>query len=374
MGLRKTILRVFFSFLLASHAAAAGDAVPVMVTFSDYSVIAGDVRVIGSRPLTLVPDGEDRQRMFQLADIVTIEHVVEKASMERPWTFKEAGKPEKIYLEGEYPLINFKTRLTLINGSVISGHVISVVLAFKSDAGQQKLFLQRQIKGTKEEKLSDVVYVTSIRMTANAVTEGKSISGLVEGFGNVVSVTALDNERGLVLFAKVTPDNRFDFGTVLPGSYDLCILTDTHALTGHSDSVPSDKIGEPLQDGDLAAINKKFPLADDFFKDRWILRLRGNRTFAKALIYKRRADYYEAERWTPGGFLWHLEVWSWHLADPDWKVDRRYILIRHKQKGGEQNRKLMVGKMLDSVKTGSVLQIQAGEGKDEAWQFIRDLK
>ncbi len=360
--------------LLALQATAAGEATPAMITFSDDSVVAGDVRVIGSRPLTFVPDGEDRQRMFQLGDLAALEQVVEKASMERPWTFKEAGKPEKVFLAGEYPLINFKTRLTLINGSVISGHVISVVLAFKSDAGQQKLFLQRQIKGTKEQKLSDVVYVTSIRMTANAVTEGKSISGTVEGFGKVVSVTALDNERGLVLFAKVTPNNRFDFGKVLPGSYDLCILTDTHALTGHSDSVPNDKTGEPLQEVDLAAINKKFPLADDFFNERWILRLRGNRMFAKALVYARRADYYEAERWTPGGFLWHLEVWSWHLADPDWKIDRRYILIRHKQKGDEQNRKLIAGKMLDAVKPGSVLQIQACEGKDEAWQFIRDLK
>lgn len=103
------------------------------------------------------------------------------------------------------------------------------------------------------------------------------------------------------------------------------------------------------------------------------MRLAGDRAFAKALVYKRRADYYEAERWTPGGFLWHLEVWSWHLADPDWKVDRRFILIRHKQKGGEQNRKLMTGKLLDAVEPGSVLQIKADEGNDATWHFIRDL-
>lgn len=360
-------------FFAASFARAAGEPSPVVVTFSDGSAAAGEARVIGPRPLTLVPLGENRQRMFQLCDLVTLEQEVEKASMERPWTFKEAGKPEKVYLEGEYPLINFRTRLTLVNGTVVTGHVISAALAFTSDAGQQKLFLQRQIKGAKGEKLPDVAYVSSVRMTASAIADGKPISGSVEGFGSVESVTALDNGRGHVLFAKTTRDNRFDFGTVLPGSYDLCVLTDTHVLCGHSDAAPREAAGDPLQEGDLAAINIKFPLADDFFNDRWILRLRGNRAFAKALVYKRRADYYEAERWTPGGFLWHLEVWTWHLADPDWKIDRRHILVRHKQKGGERNRKLMTGKPLDAVTPGSALRIRADEGENAAWHFIRDL-
>lgn len=362
-----------FGFLLALQAYGAGEAVPTVVTFSDDTVASGDIRMVGPRPLTLVPLGEDRQRMFTLGDLVTLEQEVEKAGMERPWTFKEAGRPEKVFLDGEYPLINFRTRITLVNGSVVTGHMVSAVLALTSDSGQQKLFLQRQIKGTKEEKLADVTYVSSIRMTANAISGGLPIRGIVEGFGTVESVTAMDNGRGHVLFANVTKDNRFDFGIVLPGCYDLCVLTDTHALAGLSDAGPGEAAGDSLQEGDLAAINEKFPLADDFFNDRWILRLRGNRAFAKALVYKRRADYYESQRWTPGGFLWHLEVWSWHLAAPDWKVDRRYLLIRHKQKGGEQNRKLMTGKMLDAVVPGSVLHVRPDEKNNEAWHFIRDL-
>lgn len=346
---------------------------PVIVTFSDGSVTAGEARVIGSRPLTLVPIGEDRQRMFQLSDLALLEQTVEKAGMEHPWTFKEAGKPEKVYLDGEYPLVNLRTTVTLINGSVVTGHVISAALSLKSGDGQQKLFLQRQLKGTRSEKLEDLVYLRTIRLTANAIEGGKTICGDVEGFGQVISVTALDNERGHILFARTAAGNRFDFGTVLPGSYDLCVLTDTHALTGHSDAVPRETAGEPLQEGDLAAINKKFPLADDFFNDRWILRLSGNRACAKALIYKRRADYYEAERWTPGGFLWHLEVWDWHLADTEWKVDRRHLLIRHKQKGGEHNRILMTGRLLDAVVPGSELHIHANGDSNASWRVIRNL-
>jgi len=347
---------------------------PVVVTYSDDSVTAGEARVIGPRPLTLVPLGENRPRLLQLSDMVTLEQEIEKASMERPWTFKESGQPEKVYLEGEYPLINFKTRITQANGSVITGHLISAAISLKSGKGQQKLFLQRQIKGTKSEKLEDLVYIRSIRMTATMIEGGKNIRGDIKGFGKIISVTALDNERGNVLFARTTQDgNRFDFGIVLPGSYDLCVLTDTHALTGLSGAVPRDAAAPPLQESDLAAINKKFPLADDFFNDRCILRLSGNRAFAKALIYKRRADYHDAERWTPGGFLWHLEIWSWHIADTEWKVDRRFILIRHKQKGGEQNRILMTGNMLEAVTPGSELHIQSNGDNDATWRVIRNL-
>lgn len=362
-----------FTAVCVHAATGTGTAAPAQVTLSDGTLLSGELRVIGARPLTLVPIGEDRQRLFLLSDMVSIEQEIEKAGMERPWVFKESGKAEKVYSDGEYPLLNFQTRITLVNGNVVTGHVISVVLTLKTDEGQRKLFLQRQIKGTLEQKIADVSYVRSVRLTSGAIEGGGVLCGSVEGFGRVESVTALDNGREQILFAKVTKDNRFDFGTVLPGRYDLCVLTDTHALTGHSDVTPTEKTGAALQEGDLAAINAKFPLADDFFNDRWILQLRGHRGFAKTLIYKRRSDYYEAERWTPGGFLWHLEIWSWHFADPDWKVDRRNILIRHKQKGGEQNRKLMTGASLGAVAPGQTLRIQAKGGNENEWHVIRDL-
>lgn len=364
-----------FSLLFARCVCAATESAPAVVTLSDGTVLSGDLSLIGARPLTLVPVGEDRQRTVLFRDILSIEHAPENSSMERPWVFKESGKAEKVYLDGQYPLINFLTRISLVSGSTVTGHVISAAMTFKSEGNKTKLFLQRQIKGTVEQTLADIVYVSTVRMTANALAGGGPISGSVEGFGKVESVSALDNERGQVIFARVTKDNRFDFGTVLPGSYDLCVLTDTHVLAGHSDATPREAAaGGTLQDGDLDAINKKFPLADDFFNDRWILRLRGNRSFTKALVYQRRDKFYEAERWTPGGFLWHLEVWGWHLADPDWKLDRHYILIRHKQKGGEQSRKLMTGPALDAVKPGSVCALRSNSGTHEEWTFIRDLK
>ena len=146
---------------MAHDACANGRSVPVIATFSDDTLVEGEARVIGSRPLTLVLLGENRQRMFTLADLADVEQIVEQASMERPWTFKEAGRPEKVYLEGEYPLVNFLTRLTLVNGSVVTGHVISAALELRGPTGKKKIFLQRQIKGTKPRR--STIWSTSVR-------------------------------------------------------------------------------------------------------------------------------------------------------------------------------------------------------------------
>ena len=258
---------------------------------------------------------------------------------------------------------------------MVTGHVISAAFQMKSDEGKRKLFLKRQIKGEKSEKMADLVYLEQLRFPDARTEQGGKIAGRIAGWGTVQEVSALDIRREQVLFATVRPDGSFDFGTLLPGAYDLCVLTDSHVLCGLSDASPQSP-GDPLTPEDLPAINTRFPLADDFFNDRWILRLAGSRNYAKALVYKRRSDYYEAARWTPGGFLWHLEIWSWHLAETEWKLDKRFILIRHKQKGGEKNRTLILVPALNGVSAGTVLppitRPASGESH-ETWSALRDL-
>jgi hypothetical protein len=339
-------LSALFSCLLAGSVLAAEEPVTAAVRYSDGSIVSGQLSIIGSRPLTLVPLGERRQRFFALKDLLAIDQDIENADMAKPWTFKESGKPDKVFLEGEYPLMNFLTRVSLVTGQVVTGHVISAAFTLKTDDAKSKVFLQRQIKGEKTQKLADVVYVSTIRFPAAVAADGKPIRGQVSGYGTVQEVTAFDAAREQVVFAKVGKDGSFDFGSLLPGAYDLCVLTDTHVLLGFS--------GAPLTN-DLAAVQKVFPLADDFFKDRWVLGLAGTHAYAKALVYKRRDKYYESERWTPGGFLWHVEFWSWHLAGDEWKVDKRFILIRHKQQGGEKNRQLLLCPALGAVTPGATI-------------------
>ncbi|MDX9867083.1 MAG: hypothetical protein RBT78_04085 [Kiritimatiellia bacterium] len=369
---RRLLREASLLLLFAPCAAPASD--PAVAEWSDGAARAGEVRVIGSRPLTLVPLGESVPRRYPLEDLLRIEQQTETAGMERPWVFKEAGRPEKVRLEGAYPLLNFRTCLTLSNGSMVTGHVISLALTLDTGNGREKIFLQRQIRGAKGQRLEDVAYLRSLRLLDRApAAGGGTLRGRVAGCGPLLSVTALDTRREGVLAARLTAPDRFDFGTLLPGEYDVCVLTATHALFGLSDAVPPGARGEPVQAGDLEAVRRVFPLADDFFNDRWVLALRGNRACASALVYKRRADYYEAERWTPGGFLWHLEVWRWHRAGDEWKVDRRHILIRHKQKGGEANRLLVASPLLEAVRPGNDLDLRFDGEKRDVWRAVRDL-
>ncbi len=368
-----TLALTIAGFLTLSLTAFASEPpVTATVTLSDGTTASGALSIIGARPLTMVPLNEERQRHYMLRDIVSITHHPENASLERPWLFRESGRTDKLYLEGQYPLLNFKTTLHLVNGENISGHIISAAFRFNQQGKRNKLFLQRQIKGEIGQSIAEITYPTQIRFN-NPLSTTSTLTGTVTGFGKLESATALDNQRCQIVYATTSPDNSFDFGPLLPGTYDLCLLTSTHVLTAISDATPSEATGDPLQPADLPAINQLFPLADEFFNDRWILSLHGHRGFAKTLVYMRRSDYYEADRWTPGGFLWHLEVWGWHLADTDWKLDKHYMLIRHKQKGGEANRRLMTNPTLAALTPGTSLTITPQESDNEKWTFIRNL-
>jgi hypothetical protein len=364
---------LLFWALAVSGLEKAPESAEAIVTMSDASVISGTITVIGSNPLTIAPIKDNRQKQFFLRDIVSIENKTESAEMKKPWVYKESGSIEKVYYdEKEYPFMNFITKITLVDGSEVTGHIVSAAFNVKDKTGKYKIFLQRQIKGEKGEKIEDVVYPVSLRFPGNTAKDATPLKGIVEGFGKVVSVSAMDMERETVLNAKISVDGTFDFGNVLPGVYDIYILTDSCALAGFSGTVPSNMKNRPIQAGDIESIRKVFPLTDDFFKDRWVLKLDGSRDYAKTLVYKRRAEFYDSASIVPGGYIWHLEIMCWHLPENEWQLDKRHIVIRCKQKGAEKIRKLYNLQILSAVKPGVELKVNP-ETVCENREFIRDL-
>ncbi len=379
MILNGTILSTVFSGLLfwtlaLSGAEKAPQSAEAIVTMSDGAVISGNITIIGSNPLTITPEKDNRQKQYFFKDIISIGHRTESAEMKKPWVYKESGSTEKVYFdEAEYPFMNFITEIKLVNGDVIVGHIVSMAFNVKDQGGKYKIFLQRQIKGEKGEKMEDVVYPVMLRFPGNMPKDATPLKGVVEGFGKVESVTAMDMERETVLSAKISKGGAFDFGNLLPGAYDIYILTDTYALAGFSGAVPSNIKGRPIQEGDLEGIKKVFPLTDDFFKDRWVLKLDGSRDYSKTLVYKKRAEFYDSASIVPGGYIWHLEVMCWHLPENEWMLDRRHVLMRCKQKGTEKVRKLYVVPILSAVKPGTELKVNP-ETVNENREFIRDLE
>lgn len=344
-----------FLFLLAVPLLAANSS-DALITFSDGTTASGRLTVMGSRPLTinLQKDKRSRDRKIELSDIVLLTQKLEKASMERPWMFKESGKTDKVYFEGEYPLLHFETEILLVSGEVVRGHIISIPFRFKG-SGPSKLFLNRQIKGKNGQKIADLKYISKIAFPRKADSSAKGISGSVSGFGTLQEAAAVDRRRHVVMNAEIK-GNRFVFPNLLPGEYDLFLLTENAVLAGFSgtDQFP-----------DLLKTN--FRLADDFFPQRHLLLLDGTRT----LVYKRRSEFYAAKKHVDGGFLWHLEIWNWHTAGNEWKLDSRDMPLRRMQKGGEKNRSLSCMKKLNSVIPGASSELVIS--KETEHELIRIL-
>ncbi len=345
----------------------------VLVSYSDGTLRSGTLRLMGGRPLVITPHGGS-QRQVNAADLLAIHQRLDTATLEQPWVFKEAGKPEKVFLDGHYPLLNFTTAVELVNGETITGHLISAAFNFVDDDGNKsKVFLKRQIKGEINQPLDALVYVDSIRYLDNAPATGGRLQGTIAGAGRLQRVSALDVEREQVLHARLDGD-RFDFGIVLPGRYELCAKTDRLVLLGWSAATPAAYASQPpLQAEDRHGIELKFPLADDFFADRWILELAGHRNYAKTLVYKRRADYHAAEQFTPGGWAWHLDVWIWHLPGDEWKLDSRHILARHLQSGDQTIRQLaFVDALVVDAPTTKTIEVEH-ERDNSTWRLARQL-
>jgi len=365
----KFIITIIFSLLVILPASAAKWQV-AEIELSNGKRVSGKLARMGVRPLTITPTGAKYQQKILLSDIISLTQIVKEQKMNRPWIYKEAGKIDKMYLEGTYPFVNLTTEVVMTNGKVVRGDIVSVAFKF-TGKGMRKIFLTRQIKGKVGEKMSDLVYPVKINF-ANRKTSVKAITITLTNAGKIQSATALDNEREVVRFGKID-GSKIIFDDLLTANYDIYILTDSHVLGGLSNSTPQKSQGEALPYNALSELKKVFPLANDFFNDRWILALNGNTKFCKTLVYKRREKYYHSNKHTPGGWMWHLDIWSWHLAGK-WKIDRRYIMVRHKQKGKEKVRNLFLVKTLGAVKPGTELNIDFKKDEKDGIKFIKKLR
>ncbi|MDD5597996.1 MAG: hypothetical protein PHV82_08630 [Victivallaceae bacterium] len=366
----KIFVTIIFNLFMVLSVSAAGWE-EAEIELSDGRRISGKLSLMGNRPLTITPAGEKYQQKILLSDILILTQIVREQKMNRPWLYKEAGKVEKMYLEGNYPFINFTTEIVLTGGKVIRGDIISAAFRFKGQ-GPGKFFLTRQIKGKVGEKMDDLVYPLKITFNNRKATV-KPIIVTLAGAGKIQSAAALDNEREVVRFGR-TEGSKIIFDELFDAEYDIYVLTDSEVLGGLSDAAPADRKGGALPDNAPAELNKVFPLADDFFSERRILALSGNEKFCKTLVYKRREKYYHSDKHTPGGWIWHLDVWSWHLAGNEWKIDRRHIMVRHKQQGGEKIRKLFLVRALGAVKPGAELTVDLNGERQNGVKFITELK
>ena len=339
---------------------------PAVILYSDGSSRSGELSIMGNRPLILrLPDSKI-QRKFQLADLVSITQSIESATMDRTGLYTEAGKVDKTYLEGSYPFINFATEVELVSGEKLKGHLISLAFRLRGGQGNGKLFLTRQIKGKVGETLEEKVYPVTIRFPKAEKSPAKPVTGKLSGYGKLQAATLLDVERNVVCPGTVKADGSFQFPPLLPGNYELYLRTDRFLLYGLA--------GKPVKPEELDGIRRVVPLADDFFPDRRLLEANGDAKRARALLYKRRSNFYAAEKHVPGGgYVWHLDIWNFHFDGEAWKLDTRQIPVRYKQPGSDSPRKLLKFARLGRVAPGDHIELKNGEKGENEGQFICNL-
>ncbi len=197
----KKILKIMF-FMLMAATASAGEWHKADIAMSDGKMLSGELAILGSRPLTMIPAGSSYERKILLEDVISISQIIEKQEMNKPWKYKEDGKVDKIYFDGTYPFMNLGTEVLLTNGQLVRGHIISLPFRFKGE-GPKKIFLNKQEKGEVGQTMSDIIYPVKITFTERQGIPTSPVSGTVEGYGKLLQVSALDNQRETVCFANV---------------------------------------------------------------------------------------------------------------------------------------------------------------------------
>ena len=335
------------TLLWALACSAAPAWLPAQVTYSDGTSHSCELQAMGGGAIILKTSsvGRSLQRKVVMEDILEIRQEVEEAQQNQPWMYAESGKNVRIALSDEsYPFLNFGTVVLLTSGEVVRGHLISAAFRSREPMGKSgKLFLTRQLKGAPGQTADDLRYPVRIRLTANTPQAAKAITGrLAESvFGRLERVVAIDLKRDILVEATLSAENTFAFPPLLDGKYEIYAQTARFLLAGFPETA------EAVPD----ALEKAFRLADDFFNDRNILAFNKLRT----LVWKQRRHFYHDEEHLNGGILRHLEVWQWHQAGDEWKLDSRLMPFRLKQQGDETDRQLCLMPAFSAVEPGAAL-------------------
>jgi len=152
------------------------DAVPGTVHLSDGRLIAGRIYTTRAKRLRIYNLKRRRYEEIPVPALRRIEALVEWERMDRPWRFKEAGNPEKIYTGPPYPVRRLAWRLTLRNGHVIEGHILGQPLYVAHDGQAERFILHARQKGPPGTTLEDLVHVRRADFAPEA-TEQRAEAG-----------------------------------------------------------------------------------------------------------------------------------------------------------------------------------------------------
>ncbi|MFH0939203.1 MAG: hypothetical protein V1899_07980 [Planctomycetota bacterium] len=332
-NLKSKIQNLFLLAVLLCGAGPAAERHPSVIKLSNGEEIKGDAWFTDGR--IRVYEGEDvrggRYLDVTQSELVSIIFSLKDQSMERPWRFKNAGSDEKEFLLGKYPLINLKSKVKLVSGKALVGHLMTPPLFVRVktpdglDYEDRKFILKYQYKGEVGQEYKDIVYVTSFVFIAAATTamENGAISGALKNVGKLEQVAAVGCERMQSYRGKIDVKKNAYYFTDLPkDTYDLAVLTDRGIFVGLSDaSLPMKGALRPLQPDDGMLIAKEVVKFRDFFDAQEVLAVKGHRDGAKVLVHQLRVAPVHDQQALGTKQQRRLDVWYWHIRATEWHIN-----------------------------------------------------
>jgi hypothetical protein len=344
-------------FALLMDSASAVERRPGAVKTSDGMEFKGDVWFNNAE--AKVYEGEDaadgRYLKVNQSEIASIVFSIKKSSMEKPWRFPNPGSDLKEYLPGEYPVVELKSVTTLKSGQIVKGHLAACPVYIRAqsrenpmDFDNKKFFLRYQYKGEVGQTMKDIAYVSSIvfddgSKITGSVTSGK-ILGTVVALGAPEQCAAYGIKRGRAFEGTVdAAKGTFKIENLPDDVYDVSVLTDKGIYVGMSDMGPTPaEEARPIEAGDLENIDKHCKTIRDFFDEIRALAVKGDRSFAKVLVFQARNKEMYDEEGLKGKKVNRLDIWNWHMRQTEWVINTsaRNNLFRYMEPAGGVRREI----------------------------------
>ncbi|HSV15365.1 MAG TPA: hypothetical protein VLI90_13985 [Tepidisphaeraceae bacterium] len=144
---------------------AAGEpdaARPGVIQLSDGATVRGSIATTPEKPVRVWTEEDKEYQDIPLAMIKSIDADVLWERDEREWRFKAGGSDVKEYSGKTYPARETRYKLTLIDGTTITGGIVAPL--YVSVDGQTKtLVLHKRDKGNPGQTLAQLLYVKAVR-------------------------------------------------------------------------------------------------------------------------------------------------------------------------------------------------------------------
>jgi hypothetical protein len=357
----KTILYVAAIFILglAPAANAASPGIDGVLTLSSGQEYMGLVSFTQKDSLKVFDLEKKKFIKIPLSELAAIETKVTKKEMRKNWVFKEEGSPEKIETGGTYPRMDFEHTVTLTTGAKVRCHVVGTVYIRQGDT-RLKFILKKKERGEAGKKLTDIVYVTSIRLNRDAggETDGRTLKcASIEGV-KMLGAFAVNRADAIAYQAKVASGgNSFEVKGLPEGVYDLFIETNDGLHMWLAVNEPDN-----LSTTDKAGLGEFVQSVKGFFDDKSPVAVFGSKKRARALIEMKRfrKTSYTKKAKEPIYFR-RLELWTMHRNENRWIIDKRTFLFREKVPRAETGKAVHFDEELGGkTLTGETTSLAAG--------------